>query len=95
MFNFDVDLEVVFWLVLVPSWAPLGEPFGPWAGLGSLQLGPKIVFEGSYLRKSGSSQNNMFYNTFGGFWPPHETPECDKVVPRRVLGPLGSLLFAS
>ena len=62
----------------------------PW----SAKVGPKTVFEPSYLRKSEFARNSTFSNTFGVFGLPHGAPKGTKIAPGRVLDPLGSLFFA-
>ena len=74
-----------------PSGGSFSLLLAPWSPL----VGPRTVFETSYLPKSDCARNSTFSNTFGAFGLPHGAPKAPKIGPRRVLDPLGSLFVDS
>ena len=56
---------IVLGSILGPSWGSCWDHFGPW----SAEVGPRTLFESSYLRKSDFSRNLTFSYGLGTFFP--------------------------
>ena len=80
---------IVLESIWAPSWGSFSVMLAPW----SAKVGPKIVFEPSYLRKSDLSRNITFSNGFGHFFSQDGSPRRPTIAPRPDQDRLGSLFL--
>ena len=86
--HFSIIFSLRFWdrfwtrfgSVLGSSWAP----FDPLWEAKSGQVGPKMRLEVVFFRKGSFSQNTMFSNGLGAFWPLRSAQDRLETGPRRV-----------